>query len=87
MQSREEQQETWTPLPSISPAMADQNAAFRAHLHTLRRMNPRLVLLVFREQHTIVQGVLQAEQGRISGYEETTILTFAEGIKLLREAG
>jgi aspartyl-tRNA synthetase len=66
MQSREEQQETWTPLPSISPAMVDQNVTFRARLHTLRRMSPRLVFLVFREQLTTVQGVLQTEEGRIS---------------------
>jgi ergosteryl-3beta-O-L-aspartate synthase len=66
VQSREEQQDKWTPLPSISPEMVDQNVTFRARLHTLRRMSPRLVFLVFREQLTTVQGVLQAEEGRIS---------------------
>jgi lysyl-tRNA synthetase class II len=66
VQSREEQQEKWTPLPSISPEMVDQNVTFRARLHTLRRMSPRLVFLVFREQLTTIQGVLQAEEGRIS---------------------
>jgi aspartyl-tRNA synthetase len=66
VQSREEQQETWTRLSSISPEMADQDVTFRARLHTLRRMSPKLVFLVFREQHTTIQGVLQAEEGRIS---------------------
>ena len=66
MQSREEQQETWTPLSSISTEMVDQNVTFRARLHTLRRMSPKLVFLIFREQLTTIQGVLQAEEGRIS---------------------
>src|SRR2546423_576418 len=33
VQSREEQQETWTPLSSISTEMVDQNVTFRAPLH------------------------------------------------------
>jgi ergosteryl-3beta-O-L-aspartate synthase len=50
VQSREELQETWTSLSSISTEMVNQNVTFRACLHTLRRMSPKLVFLVFREQ-------------------------------------
>jgi lysyl-tRNA synthetase class II len=66
VQSREELQETWTPLSSISTEMVDQDVTFRARLHTLRQISPKLVFLVFREQLTTIQGVLQAEEGRIS---------------------
>lgn len=66
VQSQEEQQDKWTPLATISPQLIDQDIVFRARLHVLRRMSPKLVFLVFRDQLTTVQGVLQAEEGKVS---------------------
>jgi len=40
--------------------MEGKNIAFRARVHTLRRMSARLVFIVFRQQTITIQGVLQS---------------------------
>lgn len=36
---------------------------FRARIHTIRRLSAKLVFLVFRQQTTTIQGVLQSNEG------------------------
>ena len=53
-------------LTSVRPEAANKEIKFRARVHTLRRMGPKLVFIVFRQQTVTVQGVMHEEEGIVS---------------------
>lgn len=50
----------------IDEDMVDKEVTFRARLHHVRAMGPKLVFLIFRQQVNTIQGVLHQQQGVIS---------------------
>ncbi|KAI5302869.1 hypothetical protein KEM55_000854, partial [Ascosphaera atra] len=78
LQSSERPLEKFTKLDQITDDMVDQEIVFRARVHNLRRMGPKLVFLLFRQQITTIQGVLHERSGAIS----TVMVHWAEHIPL-----
>lgn len=71
MQSQDEGTENgyqtdWISLAKINRDMIGQEITFRARVHIVRHMSPKLAFIVFREQTTTVQGVLSAAEGQVS---------------------
>lgn len=68
MQSQGTPHENRVKLETIGPESDGQTIIFRARLHAVRRMGPRLVFLVFRQQLETIQGVLTEKEGEISQF-------------------
>ena len=53
-------------IDTLSEEKLGQEVCFRARLHHVRNMGPKLVFLIFRQQISTVQGVLHEDVDRIS---------------------
>ncbi|KAK2740966.1 hypothetical protein FQN55_008521 [Onygenales sp. PD_40] len=69
MQSRERPREELAKFEDIAKRLEEEEGkvvTFRARVHHVRRMGPKLVFVVFRQQVTTLQGVLAERSGEIS---------------------
>ena len=53
-------------IDTINEDMLGKEVCFRARLHHVRNMGPKLGFLIFRQQISTIQGVLVEDPGRIS---------------------
>ena len=53
-------------IDTINKDVLGKEVCFRARLHHVRNMGPKLVFLIFRQQISTIQGVLVEDAGRIS---------------------
>ncbi|PGG95054.1 aspartate-tRNA(Asn) ligase [Polytolypa hystricis UAMH7299] len=67
LQSKSRPRETYSSFDSIASDSIGKEINFRARVHVVRRMGPKLVFIVFRQQLTTFQGVLEEEPEIISG--------------------
>lgn len=63
VRSRERPREPRVSIDALSRDMVGRRVTFTARVHVVRRMGPRLVFLVFRQQLATVQGVLHETPG------------------------
>lgn len=78
MQSRDRPREPFWSFDSIDESAVGKEISFRARIHVIRRMGPKLVFIVFRQQITTLQGVLHEEPGLVS----TLMIQWAEHIRV-----
>ncbi|KAI5290619.1 hypothetical protein KEM54_000994 [Ascosphaera aggregata] len=78
MQSENRPGNKYTKLADITEDMKGKEVIFRARIHNIRRMGPKLVFILFRQQITTIQGVLHEKAGEIS----TVMVHWAEHLPL-----
>ena len=66
MQSKTRDSDTRIQIDTINKEMLGKEVCFRARLHHVRAMGPKLVFLIFRQQIHTIQGVLVEDTGKIS---------------------
>ena len=66
VQSTERSGENRISFDDISSDMVGKEIVFRARIHHVRRMGPKLVFFVFRQSITTIQGVLNEVPGVVS---------------------
>ncbi|KAG7085880.1 hypothetical protein E1B28_003413 [Marasmius oreades] len=74
---REERDKVRLSLESLSSDSIEKPVAFRARVHTVRAVSPKLTFFVLRQQITTIQAVLQHQEGLTS----ETFLRWAEHLK------
>lgn len=77
MQSTERTGESRIRFENINPEMVGQEVIFRARVHHVRRMGPKLVFFIFRQQIITMQGVLN----EVPGLSSIVMLHWAEHIQ------
>jgi aspartyl/asparaginyl-tRNA synthetase len=63
-------------LPEIASLDAGETVRFRARVHHLRPVGPKIVFIVFRHQLYTIQGVLTEEDSQVS----ENMVRWAEGL-------
>ncbi|KAI5302945.1 hypothetical protein KEM56_000194 [Ascosphaera pollenicola] len=66
MQSKDRSGEKLAQFDTLTEEMIGKQITFRARVHNIRRMGPRLVFLLFRQQTMTIQGVLHDKPQQIS---------------------
>lgn len=66
MQSKTRGTDERVDIDTINTDMIGKEVCFRARLHHVRNMGPKLVFLIFRQQISTIQGVMVEEPGKIS---------------------
>jgi aspartyl-tRNA synthetase len=56
----------WTSLANVDSSSVGKEICFRARVHIVRHMSAKLAFVIFREQTTLIQGVLSAHDGGVS---------------------
>ncbi|KAI5292535.1 hypothetical protein KEM52_006284 [Ascosphaera acerosa] len=78
MQSTARAGHDYVKLDQLTEASKGRKILFRARVHNIRRMGPKLVFILFRQQITTIQGVLHEQPGEVS----TVMVHWAEHIPL-----
>jgi ergosteryl-3beta-O-L-aspartate synthase len=78
VQSQEWTHQERAKFETFSPEKIGEDVIFRARIHHIRRMGPKLIFVIFRQQIMTMQGVVGEEQGKVS----TFMVQWAERIRI-----